>query len=165
MSEVSDTPAPGAGHAGLEERLASMAAPIIEAAGVELVEVEVRGSRGSRVVRVVADAEDLDIDRIAALSGDLGAALDERDLIDGSYTLEVSSPGLDRTLQSPRDFAHSVGEEVRVLRNQARPDGAPGEVVGVVREVTDDAVVLEVSGEQLRLRPEEIEHGKVVLPW
>lgn len=154
------------GRSTLTARVARLVEPVADADDVELVEVEVRGTHGSRVVRIVADAEGgLDVDRIASLSREIGARLDEEDLVDGSYTLEVSSPGLDRTLQDLRDFARVVGQEVRVLRNQARPEGAPGEIVGTVRDVIEGVVVLTVDGTDHELSREEIEHGKVVLPW
>lgn len=150
----------------LAARIERVAEPLAAAGEIELVEVEVRGSHGSRVVRIVADAAGgIDVDRIARLSRQVGARLDEEDLVDGSYTLEVSSPGLDRTLHERADFARVVGREVRVLRNQLRPEGEPGEIVGTVRTVTERGIVLTVEGQDRELTLEEIEHGKVVLPW
>lgn len=150
----------------LPSRIAALVEPVAAEDDIEVVEVEVRGSRGSRVVRIVADAPGgLDIDRIAALSRRVGGRLDARDLVDGSYTLEVSSPGLDRPLLELADFGRNVGEQVRVLRNQARPEGEPGEVVGTVVQVGDDGLVMDIDGDRRRLSAEEIEHGKVVLPW
>lgn len=150
----------------LGRRIAALVEPAVTADEVELVDVEVRGARGSHVVRVVADADDgLDIDRIAHLSQRIGELLDAEDVFDSSYTLEVSSPGADRPLRGWRDFRRNVGREVRVTRNQQRPDGAPGEVVGIVVGADDAGVELETDGTSLLLTLDEIEHGKVVLPW
>lgn len=152
--------------AELGRRIAALVEPAVAAADVELVDVEVRGARGSHVVRVVADADEgLDIDRIARLSQRIGELLDTEDVFDASYTLEVSSPGADRPLRGWRDFRRNVGREVRVTRNQQRPDGAPGEVVGTVVAADATGVELELDGTSLVLSLDEIEHGKVVLPW
>jgi ribosome maturation factor RimP len=146
----------------LPGRIAVLAEPLAAAAGIDLVDVEVTGQRGRRVVRLVADADDgLDIDRIAQLSRAVGEAID--DVVTGAYTLEVTSPGTDRPLRRPRDFARNVGREVRVQRT-AEAD-IPGEVVGVVVDVTDTAVVLEIGEERVAIDHADIDHGKVVLPW
>jgi ribosome maturation factor RimP len=146
----------------LPGRIAVLAEPLAAAAGIDLVDVEVTGQRGRRMVRLVADADDgLDIDRIAQLSRAVGEAID--DVVTGAYTLEVTSPGTDRPLRRPRDFARNVGREVRVQRT-AEAD-IPGEVVGVVVDVTDTAVVLEIGDERVAIDHADIDHGKVVLPW
>lgn len=146
----------------LPGRIAALAGPLAEAEQVELLDVEVKGQRGSRVVRLTADADGgLDIDRIAALSRSVGDAID--DLIDGAYTLEVTSPGADRPLRTARDFARNVGRDVRVQRTSG--SDAPGETAGKLVEVTDESIVLNVKGKPTTVALAEIDHGKVVLPW
>lgn len=146
----------------LPGRVAALARPLAEAEQIDLLEVEVKGQRGSRVVRLTADADGgLDIDRIAALSRSVGDVLD--DLIDGAYTLEVTSPGADRPLRTARDFGRNVGRDVRVQRTSSS-DG-PGELTGNLVEVTDESIVLNVRGKAITVGLAEIDHGKVVLPW
>ena len=151
----------------LAGRISALAGP--EAAGldVDLVDVEVKGSRGSRVVRLIADAEGgLDVDRIAALSRQVGELLDAEDLVPGRYTLEVSSPGVDRPLRSLRDFRRNLDRDVRVVRNRAAIDrGEKGEVVGRLTEASDDHLRLVVDGDELAVPLADVEHAKVVLPW
>jgi ribosome maturation factor RimP len=81
----------------------------------------------------------------------------------GTYTLEVSSPGADRPLRAPRDFARNVGRDVRVLRTE----GAEGqrELLGTVVAATDEGVTLELDDAEVTVTYEQIDHGKVVLPW
>ena len=110
--------------------------------------------------------------------------LDQADPVAGSYTLEVSTPGLSRPLHTARDFRRQRGHEVSIIRD--RTPGAPstqeGEVgrtgkagaarvaaspsvQGLVVDVDDEAVVLDVDGDQVRVPLSEVVRGKVVLPW
>lgn len=167
-------PGQGQGTSGddLPGRLVALAEPVAAEQGIDLVDVEVKGPRNRRVVRLVADAEGgLDIDRIAELSRAVGDAID--DVVPGTYTLEVTSPGTDRPLRRARDFARNVGRDVRVQRTQAAAADAPGEVTGTVVAVDHgddpddrDAVVrLDVEGQEVAIPIDHIDHGKVQLPW
>ncbi|MBW3658294.1 MAG: ribosome maturation factor RimP [Actinobacteria bacterium] len=152
----------------LPARVAALVSPVAEAQDVDLVDVEVKGQGNRRVVRLVADAEGgLDVDRIAALSRAVGETLDADDVIPGSYTLEVTSPGADRPMRSARDFRRNVGREVRVVRTKeaAQAPDVKGEVRGTLVAVDDDQVTVEVSGDEQQVPLAEIDHGKVVLPW
>jgi ribosome maturation factor RimP len=149
-------------------RIAELAGPLADAEGVELVDIEVKGQRNSRMVRLVADAEDgLGVDRIAALSRSVGEALEENDVIAGAYTLEVTSPGADRPLRSPRDFRRNVGREVRVVRTAqaAKAPDVKGELTGTVVAADDEVVTVETDGSPQRIALADIDYGKVVLPW
>lgn len=152
----------------LEGVIRDLVEPLAAPVDADVDEVVVRGARGSRVVRVTVDREDggIDIGTCARLSRALGQLLDERDLIDGKYTLEVTSPGADRPLRSARDFRRNLGRVVRIAHAGRGPDHPPtGEVVGVVQAVDTDAVTLDVDGEEVAVPLREVAHGKVVLPW
>jgi ribosome maturation factor RimP len=156
MARISD--------AELPARLTELAAPMAAELGLELDEVEIRGQRGSRKVRLVTYAEEgLDVDSVARLSRMVGQALDEQDLIAGSYTLEVSSPGADRPLRRGRDFARNIGRDVRLVPREGAEDAQ--ETTGTVVAVDDDEITLEADGAEVSIPLVEIDHGKVVLPW
>jgi ribosome maturation factor RimP len=141
--------------------------------GVEVLELALRGQGRGRVLSVVLDAEEpVEADVVELVSKDLSRALDEADPVAGSYTLEVSTPGLSRPLQTGRDFRRQRGHEVAVVRDRPGPEGADdadGEgttsIQGVVVDADDQAVVLEVGGSQVRVPLSEVVRGKVVLPW
>jgi ribosome maturation factor RimP len=146
--------------------------------GVEVLELNLRGQGRGRVLSVVLDAEDpVEADVVELVSKDLSRALDEADPVAGSYTLEVSTPGLSRPLHTRRDFRRQRGHEVTIVRGRPAQAGEPGEATGgdpgpatssirgMVVEVDDEAVVLEADGEQIRVPLSEVVHGKVVLPW
>lgn len=159
-------PGQGQGTAGddLPGRLAALAEPVAAAQGVDLIDVEVKGPRNRRIVRLVADADGgLDIDRIATLSREVADVID--DLVPGTYTLEVTSPGTDRPLRRLRDFERNIGREVRVQRTQDAAVDAPGEVTGVVVAAEADQVHLDVGGDEVVVDIADVDHAKVVLPW
>lgn len=155
-------------NTAMAQRITALAAPVVDDHAVELVEVEVRGARGSRVVRVVADADEgLDLDLVAELSRAIGDRLDEDDTVDGRYTLEVSSPGVDRPLRTTRQLARNVGRDLRVVRTRDAIDrGEKGEVVARLEALDDDELVLQPErGDQLRVPLADVDHARVVLPW
>jgi ribosome maturation factor RimP len=122
--------------------------------------VIVKGHPGSRMVRLVVDAEEgVDIERIARLSRQVSAEFDELDPIAGRYTLQVSSPGADRPLITARDFARNVGRPVRIAST------AGGEVEGVVTAAGSETVSVEVDGEDVEVRLEDVRDARVQLPW
>ena len=137
--------------------------------GVEVLELNLRGQGRGRVLSVVLDAEEpVEADVVELVSKDLSRALDETDTVAGSYTLEVSTPGLSRPLHTRRDFRRQRGHEVSIVRatpaQTAGSDPAAPILVTVV-DVDDEAVVLQVDGEQVRVPLSEVVRGKVVLPW
>jgi ribosome maturation factor RimP len=136
--------------------------------GVEVLELDLRGQGRGRVLSVVLDAEEpVEADVVELVSKDLSRALDEADPVAGSYTLEVSTPGLSRPLHTRRDFLRQRGHEVGIVRQATGgdPDTGTSSVQGTVVDVDNEAVVLEVDGEQVRVPLSEVVHGKVVLPW
>jgi len=101
--------------AAAPERLWEVVEPYVAAEGVELDDLVVVGSGRGRVVRVVLDAEEpLGVDRIAHLSRGISRLMDSDDPLEGSYTLEVGSPGLERSLRRPEHFRKSIGREVTI---------------------------------------------------
>jgi ribosome maturation factor RimP len=138
--------------------------------GVEVLELALRGQGRGRVLSVIIDAEEpVEADVVEVVSKDLSRALDQDDPVAGSYTLEVSTPGLSRPLQTRRDFRRQRGHEVSIVRGGSADtaEGVPGEtpVQGVVVDADDEAVTVEVDGSQVRIPLSEVVQGKVVLPW
>ena len=97
------------------DAVAALALPIVEGAGCSLWDVEYVQEAGEWFLRVYLDKEGgVDIDCCEAVSRPLSDALDEADPIQGSYTFEVSSAGLDRVLRRPAHFAQCLGRQVDV---------------------------------------------------
>ena len=100
----------------LEERLSALVAPSIQAMGYELVRLMLQG-KTSLTLQIMAERQDgaaMTVDDCADISRALSALLDVEDPIQGQYTLEVSSPGIDRPLTRPKDFERYAGHEAKV---------------------------------------------------
>ena len=138
---------------------------ILEAEGLELVELQLQPQKGRWLVRVYVDAEhgvSLEDCRLASL--EIGQVLDAEDLIPASYRLEVSSPGLDRPLHTPRDFRRHNQRLVTVfLRTPVH--GATQHTGRVVAVTTDDLVLHTPSEEPLEIPLSQVDHGVVELEF
>jgi ribosome maturation factor RimP len=144
----------------LAERVASRHA-------VEVLELELRGRGRTQVLTVVLDADEpVEADVVERVSQEFSRALDQADPLPGSYTLEVSTPGLGRPLQSGRDFRRQRGHEVRIVRGApGAGESATSSLQGVVLAADDQAVTLDVAGSEVRVPLSDVVRGKVVLPW
>lgn len=125
--------------AKVTDAVAGLALPIVEQAGCTLWDVEYVKEAGEWFLRVYIDREGgVDISCCEAVSRPLSDALDEADPIQGSYTFEVSSAGLDRALKKPAHFAQCMGQKVD-LRLYRPVDGGK-ERTGVLTGYEDGAV-------------------------
>jgi len=146
---------------GGEAALFELLEPGARALGFELVTLELTGKGHGTVLRVYIDGPDgVTVDDCADVSHQLSGILDLEDPIPGHYTLEVSSPGLDRPLAKREHFVRVVGETVNVRLR--RPLNGRRRFVGTLRAVEADAVVVEVDGQDHRLALDEIERAKLV---
>jgi ribosome maturation factor RimP len=137
--------APG-GSPEIEDRIAAVIGPVIAAAGMDLESVRVSAAGRRRLLRVVVDSDrGVSLDDAAAISRQLSAALDAAPVMgDFPYTLEVSSPGVDRPLTDPRHWRRAVGRLVQVTAADAGP------ISGRVLAADADGVTLDVAGDHRR---------------
>ena len=124
-----------------EDRIAAVIQPVVAAAGMDLESVRVTAAGRRRLLRVVVDSDGgVSLDDAAAVSRELSAALDTVAVMgDFPYTLEVSSPGVDRPLTDPRHWRRAVGRLVKVTVTDA------GSISGRVVAADSDGVTLEVG--------------------
>ena len=123
--------------------------------GVELVMLEQAGGKGSRVVRVYIDHEGgVTHELCGRVSEAVGKALDEEAGLGGPYTLEVSSPGLERPLRKREHFESQVGKKVHV-KTRVPVDGAKV-WRGVLVEVLPEEVVVEDEKRRVRISLNDI---------
>lgn len=144
----------------LADKIIALLEPLAPANGLELVAVEVVGGRRQPTVRVYLDREGgIDIEAIAIANRWVSEALDEADLIQSAYTLEVSSPGLDRPLRKRSDYERFLGQTARV--QLAKPVEGRGAFTGVMKAVEDDDLVLDVDGSEIRLPLRDIAKARL----
>jgi ribosome maturation factor RimP len=129
-----------------ESKIGDVIGPVITAAGMDLESVRISAAGRRRLLRVVVDSDQgVSLDDAAAISRQLSAALDSAPVMgDFPYTLEVSSPGVDRPLTDPRHWRRSVGRLVQVTAGEA------GTVTGRVVAADLDEVTLDVGGDRRR---------------
>jgi ribosome maturation factor RimP len=148
----------------VDDELLDLLASTVTPLGLELLDVE----RRDRLVRVVVDrAGGVDLDTISEATRVISAALDRHDPIPGRrYTLEVSSPGVERPLRTPEHFARAVGETVSVRT----VSGGQGErrVIGRLAAVDAHGLVIEaddIPGGRRRLGFDEVQRARTVFEW
>lgn len=116
------------------EKLNSLITEACAAVGAELVEFDMFRAGKREILRIYIDkADGVDVEDCASVSRHLSDAMDkDESLIDGAYTLEVSSPGIDRPLKSTRDFERNLNRVLRVSRESGKP--LTGTLVGIDEE-------------------------------
>jgi ribosome maturation factor RimP len=138
--------------------------PVIEGSGFELVDVAFRRETGRRILRVVVDRDGgLDVDTIAELAEKVSRRLDVEGFAPGPYALEVSSPGIERSLKRPRDFERRVGDKVKV-KTTTPVDGRTN-ITGELVSADDDGIAVAVGGGELRVRYADIASARTVVDW
>ncbi len=152
------------GHMTLNETLNELIAPICDKLGYDVVRLQMQGGNSRKVLQIMAERKDrraMTVDDCAELSRAISPVLDEKDPIEDNYTLEVSSPGIDRPLVRLADFDRFKGFEAKIecldtvngrKRFQGRLQGVDG-----------DRVVLTFDGADLRLPFDRIAKSKLVL--
>lgn len=146
------------------DRLWKSLGPYLEAEGIELDDLDIRGRGNGRIVRITVDAPGgVGVDRIAQLSRGMSHLLDEEDSVSGSYTLEVSSPGLERRLRFPSHYQKAVGRELDV-RTTDEIDGRQ-QHRGILEGVDDTALRLTVEGSTRIIPLRSVTQARTVFRW
>jgi ribosome maturation factor RimP len=137
---------------------------VVEPDGIELVEVSFGREAGARVLRVTIDREGgLDLDTIGATSERISRRLDLEGFEPGPYSLEVSSPGLERPLKAPRDFIRRVGQRVKV---RIAPPGASAKTYEGRLEAADEhEVTIATEAGERTVRYADVVKARTVFEW
>jgi len=147
---------------GPAQSIGQLVEPLVTAAGLELWDVEVN----PRTVRVLVDRPGgIDLEALSDLARDVSAALDGReDLTPGSqYELEVSSPGVERTLRTPGHYRRYIGTLISV-KTETPIDGSR-RLQGNLRAVDDAGITIEGADGGRDISYEQIQKARTVLVW
>jgi ribosome maturation factor RimP len=153
------------------DRLTDLIEPVLDAAGAELVDLQVVGSHGRPIVRAFVDTETgVTLDECARLSREIERAIEAAGVVPERYVLEVSSPGIDRPLTRRRHYERYAGREVEV--RLYRKQGGRKKFVGTLERVVDlpdGSYAIEVrdaeSGEAWTFSEEEISRSRLHVRW
>jgi ribosome maturation factor RimP len=147
-------------------RIWELAAPLAETQGMEIIDIELRseGGRSGRVLRLYLDKEGgPNMDDLSQVSRGLSALLDVHDVVEGAYTLEVSSPGINRPLKLPQHFKRFVGKTIRV-RTRDLVQGRRS-FLGSLLDVMDDRIAVNQDGTRFEIPFAVIEKANYEHDW
>ncbi|GBE02258.1 ribosome maturation factor RimP [bacterium BMS3Bbin06] len=134
----------------IRRKVKKLAEEAAEVAGVKLFDIELLGQVGKMIVRVTIDREDgIGIKDCETVSRQLEALFDIEDPIQGSYTLEITSPGLDRTLKTIADFKRFTGRMVRIVTSEKINKDTV--LVGRIKSVGDSTITVALPDEEVEI--------------
>ncbi|WP_129649279.1 ribosome maturation factor RimP [Peristeroidobacter agariperforans] len=145
----------------LRDQLGELLGPVVANLGYELWEIEYAPRAGGGLLRLYIDSPDgISLDDCEKVSRGVSAVLDEADPIPNEYTLEVSSPGLDRVLRTQAHFARFAGERVKVemialINGRKRFQGR-------LQKVGESEITLETDGGEVSLPIEDIHRARLI---
>lgn len=138
--------------------------PAVDALGLELLGVEFSAGPASALLRLYIDVQEgesrfINVEDCEAVSREVSALLDVHDPIEANYTLEVSSPGIDRPLFTPAHFARFIGEEVKVTLDL--PQDGRRRFQGRILAVDGDTIALEQNGARIEIAHPNVQKARI----
>lgn len=151
-------------------QIADLLAPTVQALGLELMGVEYLPAPGGATLRLYIDVVEaeretrtVNIDDCEAVSREVSAQMDVEDPISGNYTLEVSSPGVDRPLFTAAQFARFAGESAKVVLKL--PQDGRRRFQGAIVRVEGDSLVFDVDGQTVVVDHGNVEKARLMPDW
>ena len=146
------------------DTVTALAEPIVQELGLELVEVRYQRESHGWVLRFIVDRETgVTVDDCARVSREVGHLLEVEDPIDNPYTLEVSSPGLDRPLKNEKDFVRCKGLKAKVKTRE--PVAGQSRFVGIIENLDDGKLNLATEQGMVLIPLEQIAKAKLVIEF
>ncbi|HWZ34076.1 MAG TPA: ribosome maturation factor RimP [Bryobacteraceae bacterium] len=155
-----------ADRTAVTDKVLEIAERVASSEGLEIVDVQLLGGGGSRVLRIFIDKpQGVTHADCEFISQQVGTILDVEDVIPGArYTLEVSSPGVERKLTKPRDFERFVGQKVKIALRQ--PVENQRTWVGALKSFAEGIITLEPSpGRSVQFPLEQVERANLKFEW
>jgi len=140
----------------------AIAEPLLDAEGMELVDIEYRKEQVGWVLRLFIDKEQgITLDDCTGISRELGNLMDVKDPVPHSYHLEISSPGLNRPLKKEKDLLRFRGKKVRI--KTAHPIGDRKNFVGILSDYKDGTIYVRIDQELFAIPYKEV--ARANLEW
>ena len=131
----------------IEQKAEALLQPIVDSFGFELVDTEYVKEGGQYYLRGYIDKEGgITIGDCEMVSRAFNPVLDEANLIEGAYTMEISSPGLCRPLKKEKDYRRSIGKKLEI--HTYRAVGGTKEIYGILKSYDADSIELQTDGEE-----------------
>jgi ribosome maturation factor RimP len=143
------------------KQVSDLVEPILDGLGLKLIDAEYLTNQGRWVLRLYIDKEGgVTVDDCAKVSHELGDLIDIKDIIEHEYTLEVSSPGLNRPLKKEADFIHVIGKKVKV-RTKAPLKGQRN-FMGVLKDFKEHELHIQSEGQLITVAWADIDKANLV---
>ncbi len=156
--------ATGGPRGDVADRLWESLESYLKLEGVELDDLEVRGRGRGRMVRISVDAlGGIGVGRLAELSREMSRLLDDTEPVSGAYTLEVTSPGLERLLRRPSHFEKAIGREVDVKTNE-EIDGSKRHC-GILEGIGEEHLRLVMDGDTRTIPLRLVAQARTIFRW
>ena len=148
----------------IKEKIRSLLGPVLDQHQAFLIDVVIRNERGGKLVQVFLDTDiGVTIEQCAEISRNLMREIERENVIETSYRMEVSSPGIDKPLKLLRQYRKNTGRRFKVTFEKA---GSTSTIVGSLSSIVDDVLTFAPDkGEPVALRFSEIIESKEELPW
>ncbi len=147
----------------LSEKIEKITLPFLDVMGLELVELNIRRHNGETTIQIFADKHHggITLDECTALNRRVSEIIEAQNIISERYTLEVSSPGLDRPLKTAKDFKRVLGRRVQFYLNE--PVANRLEYAGEVKNADDNGVVIGVTNDEIMIPLDKINKAKQII--
>ena len=146
-------------------KIEAIAERVAQPAGIEIVEIELKGGGQNRFLRISIDKpEGVSLGDCESISHEVGVILDVEDVVPGRYTLEVSSPGVERKLLRVRDFERFTGKKIKAILREPVENSRRWE--GTLASCADGLITLEVAeGKSIQFPFDQVEKANLKFEW
>ena len=148
----------------MEEKLTSLIAPLCKEDGIYLLDISIQGGGKDRTVQVVVDTDaGVTLDQCQMLSRKISDLFFQKEIFgDGSYRLEVMSPGVNKDLEAPYEFIRSIG---KMLKVKFRENDQVATVTGTLIRYENDSIALQVGETEKVIALKDLKETKIKLKW
>jgi ribosome maturation factor RimP len=143
-------------------KIQELVRPLLENLGIELVELKLHRTKKRIVLKFFVDKPEggINLDECAQLNESIGKILDKEDLIQESFILEVSSPGLDRPLMTIKDFTRVKGRNIRIFLREAI--NGKTELIGKVSSIRGNNIIIDIVNQEIEIPLNKINKAKQI---
>lgn len=148
----------------IEKKAEHISLPVLDALGIELVDIEYRREPNGWVLRLYIDKDGgVNLDDCSTVSGEVGIAIDVEELIDHHYNIEVSSPGLTRPLKKLKDFSKFKGHQAKIKCFEAICGSK--KFVCTLNGVDEENIIVTLDGEEMKISHKNIAKANLEISW
>ncbi len=148
----------------IETKVENILEPIINNLGYDLYDVIYEKEGKDYYLRIIIDKlEGIDINDCEKVNNEINDILDEKDYIKEQYFLEVSSPGIERTLRKEKHFRAQIGKEVKL--KLFKPIEKQKELIGILEEYNREEITIKINNKSIKINSKDIAIARTIFNW